>query len=386
MTMRLVHIISGLENGGAEGVLYRLISNDKPTNNHVVISLTSAGIYGARFEALGVQTYYIHMAVNFGLLGKIVKLWKILKNERPNVIQTWMYHGDLIGGVTARLAGFNNVCWGVRHSNLKSELNSKKTIAVAYLSALFSWVIPKYIISCSEEGRRCHIGIGYRRGGFVVVPNGFALMSEDAARPRGSKLISKARGAGNFVVGMVARWNPQKDHKTLFGALSQMKLAGGGKSFNLRCILIGPDMTTENTQLVKLISLYDLVDNVLLFGESDNVFECMNSLDLHVLSSCGGEGFPNVIGEAMLCATPCVVTDVGDAAIIVGDVGWVVPPNDPEKLAEAITFAKNDYLNRNGWRSRCELSKERIIGKYSIPVMVNGFNSVWVKALGGAAK
>ncbi len=128
---------------------------------------------------------------------------------------------------------------------------------------------------------------------------------------------------------MVARYDPQKDHNNLLNALALIK------QMSIHCILVGEEMTFRNTELTALIKEYDLQDRVTLLGPQDNIPSIMNALDVHVLSSVG-EAFPNVLAEAMACGTPCVATDVGDAALIVGETGWIVPPSDPESLAQAL--------------------------------------------------
>ncbi|MEY8216037.1 MAG: glycosyltransferase, partial [Colwellia sp.] len=310
---------------------------------------------------------------------KVVKsklnLYSILKKENPDVVQTWMYHADLFGGILARLSGCKNICWGIRHSNLSPDVNSRSTLMIAKLCSWFSTWIPKKIISCAEESVNVHKAFGYN-GDFSVVPNGY---DTDQFKPNallGQQVREELGLAGNIaVIGFVARWDPQKDHNNLLRALQILK----NKHPNICCILIGTNCDESNSDLVAIIQELGIGDNTILLGRRNDVPAIMNSIDLHVLSSCG-EAFPNVVAEAMASGTPCVVTDVGDASLIVGDTGWVVPSKNSAQLASAIDLALSEMQDASNWSIRRSNCSERINDKFSLAKMVDGYRRSWHQA------
>jgi glycosyltransferase involved in cell wall biosynthesis len=210
----------------------------------------------------------------------------------------------------------------------------------------------------------------------VVVANGFDTVAfQPNVQARESVRRNLNIGRNEIVVGCVARWDPQKDHRTLFSALSLLKARGQ----RLRCICAGSDMVDSNNELSRLIRRRGLQDDVLLLGPWSDVAGLMNALDVHVMSSAYGEAFPNVLAEAMACGIPCVTTDVGDARAIIGDTGWVVLPRDPAALADALSEA----IAERGREDRRRRSRERVESQFTLGRMASGFVEVWTSALGG---
>ena len=148
---------------------------------------------------------------------------------------------------------------------------------------------------------------------------------------------------------------------------------------NRFCILFGNNIDQDNIELISQIKKLKLSNYVKLFGQNKNIPEVMNGLDIYIQSSSYGEGFPNVVAEAMACGTPCVVTDVGDAALIVDKNGWIVPPNNSQKLANAIEKAISEMKSIN-WNKRCEEARVRIEKNYDIHNMIKLYDDVWQKA------
>jgi glycosyltransferase involved in cell wall biosynthesis len=286
-----------------------------------------------------------------------------------------MYHADLIGGLLARMARVKRIFWGIRHSNLESSHTGKSTIAVAKLCALLSFWVPSGIVSCSIKGIEVHKAFGYDKKKFTFIPNGYDPNEFIPNQVVGNEIRKSLQiPDGIPILGMVARYNVQKDHGNLLLALKQLKL----NCVDFRCALIGAGMTRENTELMDLLASLGINSNVLLLGQRNDIPAIMNSLDIHVLSSSCGEGFPNVLCEAMACGTVCVTTDVGDAATIVSDTGWIVPPRSPDLLFRALLEAIGELLEtRSHWRQRKNLVRQRITKNYSIDEMTNRFQSLW---------
>lgn len=372
-SIRILHIITGLNNGGAEMVLYRLIETDTK-HQHIVISMMEEGKYGSKLNKLGIIVHCLNMPRGKITLSSLFKLWLLIKNYKPNVVQTWMYHADLIGGLIARLAGVKKVLWGIRNSNLSSKNTSLSTRLVARACALLSYIVPNKIISCAIQAAESHQAIGYARKRFVVIHNGYNFKHfapDDVARKR---LREQLNLSSVFpILGMVGRFDPLKDHENLIKALGIIK----SKGIRFQCLLVGLNMSIDNKPLVDLLNQEKIQDDILLLEQRDDIPSIMNTLDLHILSSLG-EAFPNVLAEAMVCGTPCVTTNVGDAHLIVSDTGWVVPPSNSFALAEVITIALEEWKNYpTVWKNRQKAARNQIIEKFSIERMVDAYHQIW---------
>ncbi|WP_280541579.1 glycosyltransferase [Chromohalobacter sp. 11-W] len=374
--LNVLHIITGLTDGGAENSLYQLCHNDRH-NMHRVVSLMDAGQYGPRLEAAGIEVVYLHMPPGRVTLGGLWRLWRTIRTFRPDVVQTWMYHADLVGGVMARLAGVKAICWGVRNSNLMPGVTKRSTIWVAKACGVLSSVVPSSIVSCSQNAVEVHRKLRYAGMKFVVVPNGcnLSLLMPD---PEARAHVRAEWGLDDAMplIGMVARFDPQKDHANLIAALAQLK----GLGWNFHCALIGAEMDANNLELTELLEDHGVRDRVLLVGRRSDIPAVMNALDIHVLSSRFGEAFPNVLSEAMACGTPCVSTDVGDAAFIVGDTGWIVPHSDPRALADHLALALDEYADAPAWQARKQRAHQRVVDSFSVQRMIDGYNTSWHQA------
>jgi glycosyltransferase involved in cell wall biosynthesis len=299
--LKVLHIITGLNNGGGQAVLYRLTTADRE-NTHQIISLMDSGLYGDHLNAMGIPVYSLNMSRGLVFFKGLLKLYRLIRSINPDVVQTWMYHADLAGGVVARLAGQRAVVWGIRNCNLDPEKTSCSTRWTAQLCARFSRLVPCKIVSCSEQAVGFHADLGFDQSKVVVISNGYDLTRLTLDPATRFRLRAEWGIDSNTVLlGMIARWDPLKDHANLFAALARFQAQS---AMHWRCVLVGSDMTDSNAQLVNLLEQYGVRHRVQLLGLRSDVPAVMNALDLHVLSSVG-EAFPNVVAEAMACGTPC---------------------------------------------------------------------------------
>jgi len=374
--IKVLHIITGLSTGGAEMMLYKLVSKiDRGCFDIYVVSLTNIGPVGEKIEKLNIPVVAVGMKRGwrgFFSFSGFFKLLRIVKKYKPDVIQTWMYHSDLIGGLVGKILKVP-VIWNIRHSNLNPKYNKKTTIWTAKICAKFSKTLPKKIICCSWASKSVHKKLGYDENKMVVIPNGFDL---DAFFPdkQAREKVRKELGINDkiIVIGFAARFDPQKDHRNFFEAAKIVY-----KIYpNVHFLLCGDGISWDNKRLRERIEKSGVKKVTHLLGRRDDMKNIYNSIDIFCSSSYG-EGFPNVIGEAMACEIPCVVTDVGDSAIIVGDTGFVVPPKNPEALAEAII-----KMIEIGEEKRKELGKrarKRIEESYSIEKIVKNYEQLYKK-------
>jgi glycosyltransferase involved in cell wall biosynthesis len=370
--MKILHVITTLAQGGAEAVLFRLIVASTPALEHVVISLRGDAYYAPKLRAAGIEVHTLNMPRGRLTLNGLFRLRRLVIDVHPDVVQTWMYHADLVGGLIARWAGVP-VVWGVRNSNLNADTSSVSARIVARVCGLISGWLPEAIICCSEKAARIHQIIGYSAEKFAIIPNGVDLtrFAPDAAMRMRTRMAWGIQ-PDQRLLGMVARWDPQKDHDTLLHALAHLTTRG----VIFRFVLVGTAMSRDNAELFDIIGRLGLRDRIILAGPHEDIPAVMNALDLHVLSSAYGEAFPSVVAEAMACGTPSVVTDVGDSAQIVGTTGWVVPPKDAEALAQGIQEALIT-LDASGREVLGQLTRTRVQERFGLKKMVDAYVALW---------
>jgi glycosyltransferase involved in cell wall biosynthesis len=370
--MKIFHIITGLNDGGAEGVLFRLTTNNKE-NEHIVVSLSGDGKYGQLLRDKGITVHTLDMGGVMSTITAPFRLYKLVRKFQPDVVQTWMYHADLLGGVVAKFAGIKKIFWGIRNTNLSSDFSSKGTIVIAKLCAFLSF-IPSKIICCAFSAKNAHITIGYDPRKMVVIHNGYEL----SRFTKNLELRNSIRkdfdvSDDTFLIGTVGRYHPQKDHKNLLTAIGLFHKEN--KKFKV--ILVGQGLNQNNKELNDLICQFGLQDFIILADARTDIPAIMNSLDLHVLAS-KTEGFPNVVAEAMACGTLCISTDVGDAKHIVLNDKFICKPNSSELLCERISEFYNTWMNEPQIMEEYKSEAyDKIHSQYSLRKMILNFENVW---------
>lgn len=325
-------------------MLYRLLLySDRASFEHEVISMTDIGVtdiggLGEEIRALGVPVRALGMRPGVPNPLHVLRLAHWLNLDPPDVVQTWMYQADLVGGLATRLAGDAPVVWGIHSSYLDPESVNQLKIWTVRASAWVSRWLPTRIVCCSEASRRVHAELGYATKNMLIIPNGSDLTAFEPD-PEARSAVRRELGLreGTPLVGLFARWDPQKDHRTFVRAAAILHARAPDAHFVL-CGAADADgigITSENAQLTEWIDSAGLRSCFHLLGMRRDVPRLSAALDIASLSSSYGEAWPLTVGEAMACGIPCVVTDVGDSASIVGDTGRVVPPRDPAALADA---------------------------------------------------
>ncbi len=329
---KILHISTSLGMGGAENSLYNLLKNtDRSEFDVQVLSLGSDRPVGDQIRSLGIPVTSLGMRPSIPDPLAFARLVRILRAVKPDLVQSWLYHADLMAALAARLAGNPPVVWGVHYvpGNL-SELK-KLTRLIIHSNALLSRVFPTRIVCDAEAARQSHARIGYRQERMVVIPNGFDLDTFHPDPDAHQKVCAElGLSADALLVGMAARFHPDKDHRNFIRAAAVLH----GPMPDVHFLLWGRYMDRENISLVKWIEAEKLRDVIHLLGFRDDTPTLTAALDVATLSS-SGEAFPLALGEAMACGVPCAATDVGDIAGMIGDVGRVVPPRDPLALAQA---------------------------------------------------
>lgn len=333
-SMLCLHVISSLNVGGAELMLKRLVSDPlvrAQEFEHHIVSLRDEGVLGPELKAQGVRV----IALNAGHVALMplvfLRLWCLIRRTKPDVVQTWMVHSDLLGGLAARLAGVRSVIWGVRTTDYSVE--SRSTRWVRWVCARLSGWVPARIVCAAEASLLNSQAAGYVADKLMVIPNGF-----DVAE------LSKSLGAGQAirqifgldpvtcVVGCLGRYNPAKDYANFVAVAGLLT----NRFPEARFLMVGRGLDADNPELMQLIKATGFPERFVLLGERPDPAACLDAMDVFVLSSCT-EGFPNALGEAMAMGLPCVSTDVGDASLLMGSRYWLVPARNSKALADKLT-------------------------------------------------
>jgi len=370
--LKIWHIIVGLNVGGAELMLKRLIESheDNTEYQHLVISLTDVGVVGRRLQALGIEVVAMQMLSVRDIPRILWQLTRLIRAGRPDVVQTWMYHADLLGGLAARFAGNKKIIWGIRTTEVRGS-GSRATTLVRKLCAWLSHVVPDTIVCAAHASRRAHEAVGYDAKRMEVVSNGFDL-SLMVAAPEQRVALRLACGytEEHVVIGTLGRFNPDKDHANFVRAAGLL----AREHAQLRFLMVGRGLDPANMELARWIADTGKADCFVLLGERADVAVCLATMDIFCLSS-RTEGFPNVVGEAMSMGVPCVVTDVGDADMLVADTGIVVPRNDSRRLAQALEQMLR--LGADGYRRLGLEAKQRIQSEFTIARARERFESIY---------
>jgi glycosyltransferase involved in cell wall biosynthesis len=377
--IKVTHIITGLSLGGAETMLYRVVRHaDVQHFKNEVISLTDLGGLASQIQGAGVSVRALGMKRSIPNPLLVMRLARWIRESRPDVIQTWMDHANLVGGLAAHLAGRVPVIWDIQHSVLEPEIERRRTIFVDRACALLSRRIPTQIVCCSEVSRCVQEKLGYVPEKLQVIPNG---VDPEQFRPDPIAPVSVRNELGLPadipLIGMAARFHAQKDHRNFAEAAALLHVQVPRVHF----LLCGDGVTHDNPQLVKWIVDAGIQAHCHLLGPRQDMPRLFAAMDIATTSSISGEGFPLVIVEAMACGTPCVVTDVGDSALIVGEAGMVVAPGNPQMLAGAwreMIEASHDVRRHMG-----TIARRRVQQHFALSAIVQCYETMYAELAAG---
>jgi glycosyltransferase involved in cell wall biosynthesis len=328
--VKVTHFVTDLARGGAETFLQRLVSTPRQDIQHRVISLTNEGPLAAEIRAAGVEVAALSLATTAGAPGALLRLVRMLRSDPPHVLMTWLYHADFLGTLAAMLGPSVQLVWNIRCADMDLSKYSRATRMLPHVLARLSRR-PAVVVANSQAGRFVHERYGYDPRCWEILPNGFdvEIFRPDTPRRERARAMLGIDHAAR-VVGLFARFDQMKDHATFLSAADIVAQTRPDALF----LLAGRG--TDSTAFDQLIGdRAQLRSRLILLGERRDIPDLMAATDLAVCSSLT-EGFPNTIGEAMASGVPCVSTDVGDAAVLIGDSGGLVPKADPPALARKI--------------------------------------------------
>lgn len=367
---KIVHIITGLGSGGAENFLYKLLKNvDLNKYNVSVISLKGKGFYGEKIEKLGIPVFSCNMTKNpISIIKTIIKLYKKIRGA--DVLQCWMYHANLIGFISGKLAHVPKIIFSIHHANFDKDKNKKLTIIINKICSYLAHFIYA-VVYAGENSKLLHINrMGYPKSNAISIPNGVET-NKFKPKPWAKDFVSKITKTpkDKNILLVVSKWHPIKDIPNFIEAF---KIVNKNKD-NVVAILCGRGLDSSNKELVNTIENKNLENEIRLLGVRDDIDIIMAGSDILVLPSAG-EAFPMVLIESMACGVPCVATDVGDSRLIVKDTGVVVPPHQPEKLAQGIL----SLLESTTMRKKLGIkSRQRVLDNYDLRTIYSQYEDLW---------
>jgi len=371
--IRIAFVLTEFVVGGAEMMLWKLVSRmDRDRFTPLVVGLSPrVDIMLERFTAADVDCRVLGISRAREAPVGLVRLATALRQFQPDLVQGWLYHANIAATLaTWAVKRQTPVMWSIRGAPDWDQLDHWQKRLTRWTGRKLS-PLARRIVHNSLAGAVAHEHLGYAAGNRVVLPNGFdtiAFQGSPDARQAMRRVLSVADDA--VLVGLIGRYDPLKDHHNFMRAARVLK-----RNYPyMHIVFAGERLDRSNKELGELIREMDLADRVHLLGVRNDMNVVTAGLDISVLSS-SSEGFPNVVGEAMSCEVPCVVTDVGDCAWIVGDTGRVVPPHDSDRLAHAI-----GELIELGAAGRAALGKRarmRIIQQFSLDAVVRRYEDLY---------
>lgn len=376
--VKVLYLITGLGVGGAERMLYTLLSRmDRDLFEFEVGSLVPAGKIGEKIRAIGIPVWTLGMKRGFPSPWKLSRLTNELRRSSPHILHTWMYHADLMGALAVRRVGKVPLVWGIRNGSLDRGSTRITTIATARICARLSGSLPDGILYCSHASRESHRRFGYHGKREAVIPNGFDVehfLPDPGARAAVRRELGLTED--DFLIGLIGRFDKVKDHETFFRAAARLT----DRYPNVHFLLCGKGVDSTNARLMNWVREAQLEPKTHLLGLRADITRLVAALD--VATNCSrGEAFSLVVGEAMSCGVPCVVTDVGDSARIVNETGFVVPPRDPASLSDA--WARMIELGNDNRAKLGALARRRVIDNYRIDKTVALYQDFYRSTLDG---
>ena len=376
--IRVLHIINDLSVGGAEMMLFKLLNGrDQRAYAPAVISLGRRSNLDERVENLSVPVHNIGMSPSkLPTPAQLSRLLKVIRTVNHDLIHAWMYHSSLAAELCLMLTRHRiPVVWSLHSCNDDLSLEKRMTAFIIRACRRLS-TRPSKIIYVSEPSRRRHETMGYASTNSVVIHNGFdTTRFAPSLEARASVRAELGVKDDQLLIGLIGRFHPMKDHITFLAAAHRLSTEYQAAHF----LLVGREVNSENQVLGDLITRFGLERRTHLLGERADIARLIAAADISSLSSSYGESFPLVVGEAMASGVPCVVTDVGDSAKIVGPTGIVVPPRDPEALAKA--WSELLYVGADGRAQLGEAARERIRENFLIASVIAQYENLYRSVL-----
>ena len=365
--IKIIHFITSLGLGGAEKVLFNILKDSNNKNlEHEIICLNRGGVLKNKFKKLKIRVICLNLDKNF--IKGIVYCFNYIKkkkNKQKTIIQTWLPHADLIGGLISKFCGFTKIIWNIRISNFTTGSFKIKTFLIVIINGILSHFIPKKIISCSVAGIKTHTRLGYNKDIFYLIHNGFEK----------KKILKRSfKFSKKFTIGIFSRYHKVKNHSYLFKALSILK----DKEYKFNLLLLGPNIDVYNKKLLEDIKINNIQNEVIFIKKKSiiDISKYFSYLDLYILCS-KTEGFPNILGEAIINGINVLSTDVGDAKLMVPSKKNIVHNSDAMKFSKKIENLLNLYRLKKIQNNVLKKNSVIFHRKFSQNKMLYKYQKIW---------
>ena len=380
--MKIVHIINSLKKGGAEGNLYRLCKFHKKKYKDkvkiIIITLINNGFYESELKKIGISIYSLNFNENnksLDIIKKILKFRKLIKNQSPDIIQSWMYHANFLT-LFIQKKFYDKLFWNIRHSELNFKISKKLTIFLSIICGIFSKLIPKKIIYCSERSIKFHENNHfYFKNKSILIYNGCNEKNYYSSKYLRSSFRKKNKiKKTDIILGYAGRYAKQKNIPSLLYAFSKIK-----KNYdNIYLYMVGKNINFKNKELVKHIKNLKIKNRLFLLNEQKSLLKFYNGIDLLILPSLS-ESFPNVIPESMLCSTPVLSTNAGCSKTIIGKYGFIIAKNSKQTISSKLDKVIKYYVyKKKEWALLKKNSRIQIKKNFSISNMANKYVQHWI--------
>lgn len=349
--MKILHCITSLDTGGAERTLVRLVN--KSNDNHLILTIkNSHKLRKLLDKKIQIISIFPITFKKFSFLYKSIKIFN------PDIIQGWMYHGDLIASFIG-IVFFKPIFWNIRHGKMSFQHSKKLTFFIRFLLSIFSYLLPYKIISCSYCGVEVHKKVGYCKKKFCIIHNGINI--EEKSFKKYSKLSHKKP----IKIGSIGRNSPQKNRSYFLHIIESISKS---KLIEAKIIGIGIDSSSK-LQSIQKRSNYKLILN----DSISSIEKAFADLDILLLTSVYGEGCPNIIIEAMQFGLLVISTDVGDSKYILNNNRLIISSNDFQKATEKIL----NLLNSNDLEEIVSNCQARAKSFFDEDTMVRKYEDAW---------
>ncbi len=340
-------------------------------NNLIVISLQKKSMLGKRIEKLGIRVLDLNLSYKGINFIKLINLFFILKKFKPDIFHCWMYHANLLGFFYGIFFRKTKIIWNIRQTLYSLQNEKKLTRLVILISKIFSNFVDNIIYN-SRKSLKQHSVYGFKNKNSSFIPNGFNIEKFDIKKK--NKINKKIRKKldipeSSNVIGIVARNHPMKGYEIFFKSLEAIL----ENNKDIHVLAVGRNVHYKNFKhiiLKKNKSFYHFT------GQKNNINDLMCCMDIFVSSSIWGEGFSNVLSEAMLMEVPCVATNIGESKNIIGKNGIIIKANSATLLEQGIQkiLALNNKKRKEIGRS----ARKRVISKFDIEKINKLYSNIYL--------